>query len=133
VNIQSPDAQLIQTKAVMSLFDSWNLGTEEVKSVLGLPEDLRARGLQKFRTHQAFPDDPDIQRRIDYLLRIAGAMRTTYPTNPGMGARWLRQPHRRFGQTPLLVLLEGGEAGLIAVLAELDCTFCWDLSGSKSA
>lgn len=133
MNNQTQDAQLIQTKAVMSVLDSWKLGAEEVKTILGLPEDLRGRSIQKFRTHQAFPEDPEIQRRIDYLLRIVGALRTTYPTNPGMGARWLRQVHRRFGCTPLSILLQGDEAGLIAVLAELDCTFCWDLSGSKNA
>ena len=132
MNKLTQDAQLMQTKAVMSVLDSWNLGTEEMKTILGLPKDLRARNLQKFRTHQAFPEDPKIQRRIDYLLRIVGALRTTYPTNPGMGAQWLRKIHRRLECTPLSKMLEGDEAGLRAVLAELDCTFCWDLSGSKS-
>jgi hypothetical protein len=29
-------------------------------------------------------------------------------------------------------MLEGGDSGLIAVLSELDCTFSWDLTGSKA-
>jgi len=128
----TPESRLMLTKATMSILDSWKLGNEEMRLVMGLPDKVRARSFQKYRSHESFPDEPGIQRRTDYVLRIAGALRTTYPTNPQMGGRWLRQKHRRFGRTPLSVLLEGGEDGLIAVLAELDCTFSWDLSGSKS-
>ena len=127
----TPESRLILTKATMHILDSWNLGTDEMRQVMGLPDKVRARSFQKFRSHEPFPDEPGIERRADYVLRIAGALRTTYPTNPQMGGRWLRQKHRRLGGTPLSVLLEQGEDGLVAVLAELDCTFSWDLSGSK--
>ncbi len=126
------ESRVLLTRATMSILDSWRLRPEEMQAVLGLPEKTRARSLQKFRTHEPFPDEPEIHRRADYVLRIAGALRTTYPTNPHMGWRWLRQKHRRLGRTPLSVLLEEGEDGLVQILAELDCTFCWDLSGSKS-
>ena len=132
MNEMNHDDRLMMTKATMSVLDSWNLGTEQMQRLLGLSEKVRARSFQKFRSHEPFPDQADIQRRADYVLRIAGALRTTYPTNPSMGSRWLRQRHRRFDNTPLAVLMEGGENGLVAVLAELDCTFCWDLSGSKA-
>jgi hypothetical protein len=50
-----------------------------------------------------------------------------------MSGRWVRQGHRRFGRrSPLSMILRDGESGLIAVLSELDCTFSWDLTGSKS-
>ncbi|MCB1831335.1 MAG: DUF2384 domain-containing protein, partial [Gammaproteobacteria bacterium] len=68
----------------------------------------RARSLQKYRSHEVFPDEPEIERRADYILRIAGALRTSYPTNPYMGERWLRLKHRRFGRTPLAVLMSDG-------------------------
>ncbi|HHH38030.1 MAG TPA: DUF2384 domain-containing protein [Sedimenticola sp.] len=129
----SHESRLVLTKATMSILDSWRLGTEEMRTVLGLPDKVRARGFQRFRMNEAFPDDPAVERRMNYVMKIAGALHTTYPTNPMMAARWLRQKHRRFGRTPLAVLLEGGEEGLVAVLAELDCTFCWDLSGSKAS
>ncbi|PLY17173.1 MAG: DUF2384 domain-containing protein [Sedimenticola sp.] len=124
--------RLTLTKATMSILDSWKLETEQMRVVLGLPADVRARGFQKYRSHETFPDDPKVARCADYVLRIAGALRTAYPVNPTMGGRWLRQRHRRFGCTPLSVMLEGGEDGLVAVLAEVDCTFSWDLSGSRS-
>ena len=82
---------------------------------------------------EVLPEDPKVLRRAGYLLRISDALRTTYPRNPEMAGRWIRQGHRRFGKrTPLAIMLDGGESGLIAVLSELDCTFSWDLTGSKS-
>jgi len=126
------EQRLALTRATMSILDSWKLGTEEMRMVLGLPETVRARGFQRFRNHEAFPEDAAVDRRADYVLRIAGALHTTYPTNPSMGGRWLRQPHRRLGQPPLALMLKD-EGGLVRVLAELDCTFSWDLTGSKSS
>lgn len=123
------------TMAVMELLDSWNLSTKEMQVILRLPENFRARAFVKFREgHETLPDDTDVLRRANYLLRIADALRTTYPLNPKMSGRWINQRHRRFGRrTPLSMILNGGEGGLIAVLAELDCTFSWDITGSSAA
>ena len=122
------------TRAVMGLLDSWDLDTREIQAVLCLPENLRARALNKYRDGtDVLPDNPVVLRRARYLLRIADALRTTYPRNPRMSGRWVRQGHRRFGRrSPLSIILRDGESGLIAVLSELDCTFSWDLTGSKS-
>ena len=122
------------TRAVMKLLDSWQLDVGEIQSVLCLPEKTRARALNKFREGtDVLPDDPVVLRRAGYLLRISDALRTTYPMNPRMSGRWVRQGHRRFGRrTPLSIMLKDGESGLIAVLAELDCTFSWDLTGSMA-
>ena len=121
------------TQAVMGLLDSWQLDTREIQGVLSLPETVRARALNKFREGtDVLPDDPAVLRRAGYLLRISDALRTTYPLNPRMSGRWVRQGHRRFGRrSPLSIILRDGESGLIAVLSELDCTFSWDLTGSK--
>jgi hypothetical protein len=122
------------TQAVMGLLDSWELDTREIQGVLCLPETMRARALNKLREGtDVLPDDPVVLRRASYLLRISDALRTTYPRNPRMAGRWVRQGHRRFGRrSPLSIILNDGESGLIAVLSELDCTFSWDLTGSKS-
>ncbi len=122
------------TRAVMQLLDGWRLETSEMQAMLAMPDNVRSRAFHKFREgQQAFPEDPAVLRRSHYLLRIADALRTTYPRNPEMGGRWLRQGHRRFGnRSPLTIILEGGEGGLVAVLSELDCTFSWDLTGSTA-
>ena len=122
------------TQAVMALLDSWQLDTKEIQAVLSLPETMRARALNKFREGaDSLPKDPVVLRRAGYLLRISDALRTTYPLNPRMSGRWVRQGHRRFGRrSPLSIMLRDGESGLIAVLSELDCTFSWDLTGSTT-
>ena len=121
------------TQAVMALLDSWQLETREIQAVLSLPDNVRTRALNKFREgSESLPEDPAVLRRAGYLLRIADALRTTYPLNPRMSGRWVRQGHRRFGKrSPLSIILRDGESGLIAVLSELDCTFSWDLTGSQ--
>ncbi len=122
------------TRAVMALLDAWRLDSREIQAVLNLPGDVRARALNRYREgNEVLPDDPAILRRAAYLLRISDALRTTYPLNPRMSGRWVRQGHRRFGRrSPLSIMLRDGESGLIAVLSELDCTFSWDLTGSKT-
>jgi len=50
-----------------------------------------------------------------------------------MAGQWVKMRHRRFrNRTPLQMIFEGGEMGLVAVLSELDCTFSWDMTGSKA-
>lgn len=121
------------TRAVMDLLDRWRLDAQEMHAILAMPPTVRARTFAKYRQGDAvFPDDAAVLRRANYLLRIADSLRTTYPRNPEMSGRWVRQPHRRFGRrTPLSIIFNDGESGLIAVLSELDCTFSWDLTGSK--
>ncbi len=128
----TPEQRLTLTKATMSILDSWKLGVEDMRVLLGLPKKTGARIFYKHRSHLPFPDQPEINRRMDYVLKIAGALHTTYPTNPHMGGMWLRKKHRRFGRPPLALMLGGDINDLILVLAQLDCTFGWDLSGSTA-
>ena len=122
------------TRLVMQLLDSWKLETAQMQALLCMPKEVRSRAFHKFREGtMTFPEDPNVLRRSQYLLRISDALRTTYPRNPEMAGRWIRQGHRRFGKrTPLTIMLDSGESGLIAVLSELDCTFSWDLTGSTA-
>jgi hypothetical protein len=122
------------TQAVMALLDEWQLGVDEMQQLLLLPSNVRARAFQKFRDgHETFPEEENTLRRANYLLRIADALRTTYPRNPKMAGQWVKMRHRRFrNRTPLQMIFEGGEMGLVAVLSELDCTFSWDMTGSKA-
>lgn len=127
------ELQMTLTRNTMNVMDSWNLTPDEMRELLGLPDDVRSRSFQKYRMHQPFPNDEDVLRRADYVMRIAGALRTTYPANPQMGPRWLRQPNRRLGNPPLMLMLRDGEDGMIQVLAELDCTFGWEMMSRRPA
>jgi hypothetical protein len=129
MNAVAMNQAIDKTQETMEVLRVWRLGVEQVCFILGLPE-TRLRKLNRLGQSEALPDDPDVQRRADYVRRIAQALHTSYPTNPTMGSRWLRQKHRRLGQAPLALILEQGEGGLVQVLAELDCTFCWELNST---
>ena len=126
----SREDMLAITHGVMNLFDSWGLRPEEAMALLNM--EGKARHFVRYRHDTPFPDDPELMKRIDYLIRIGDALRTTYPTNPSMGKRWLRQSSQKFRRrSPLSTMIDDGERGLVNVLCHLDCTFAWDLSGSK--
>jgi len=117
----------------MSSLDEWGLSAEQQLLVLDLPEDTRSRKLRAYHNDTPFPATEAVEYRVVRLLGIIDALRTTYPKNLLMGGRWMKKPHRRFqDQTPVQRMLEGGSEGVTAVLAELDCTYAWDLSGSQA-
>ncbi len=130
----SEEDRLELTRAVMDLLDGWGLQAKDMLVVLDMPESVKARSMGRYRDGSTpLPDEPRVMHRIGFLLRISEALRTYFPTNPQMRARWMRQANRRLRkQAPLAVIVEGGEPGLMAVLAELDCTYAWDLSGSTA-
>lgn len=125
------EQRLAATLKIMTAVDDWGLSGAQILAILDMPEGHRTRHLQQFRKDTPLPDDEQVNKRIVRLLGIIDALRTTYPRNLQMGARWMKMPHRRFKKrSPLLTMLEDGETGVIAVLAELDCTYAWELSGS---
>ena len=129
----SQDRQIFMTQKVMSSLDEWGLSAAEQLTVLDLPEGTRTRKLRSFHDDTPFPETEEVKYRVVRLLGIIDALRTTYPKNMLMGGRWMKTPHRRFqNKTPLQKMLEDGNNGVTAVLAELDCTYAWDLSGSQS-
>lgn len=131
MNNLTEDRRLTVTLKIMAAVDEWGLNGEQILAVLDMPEGERTRHLQKYRKDTALPDIEQVNNRMVCLLGIIDALRTTYPRNLQMGARWMKMPHRRFKKrSPLITMLEDGETGVIAVLSELDCTYAWELSGS---
>lgn len=128
----SAEKRLLHTKKVMDALDEWGLSGEQILAVLDFPETERSRHLAKYRKDTPFPDDERVACRVKFLLGIIDALRTTYPRNLQMGARWMAAPHVRLqNRCPLQAMLEDGEHGVVAVLSELDCAYAWELSGSK--
>lgn len=121
------------TRKVMSMLESWNLSAQDMIQLLQLPDSVKARNMARFRDDEAFPVDASVDRRVAYLLRIEEALHTYFPRNPEMRDMWVKRGNKQFGKrSPLAVMVEDGESGLISVLSHLDCTFAWDLTGSKS-
>lgn len=118
--------QVALTRITMDQLDHWHVPEEVVYSLLALTATSETSSLADFRNNVPFPPYPETLRRMEYLLRIADALRTTFPASPQMGVHWIHQPNRKLeGRSPLAVMLEG-EAGLVAVLSHLDCSFAWD-------
>ena len=126
----SESDDVIITRMTMQLMDDWGLDAKQIISLLALPSSVRSRHLDKFRNGHSFPKNQNTLVRIEHIAGIADALRTTFPRNMHMAARWLRTPHRRFkNKTPIDTMLQS-ETGLLAVRSELDCAYAWDRSGS---
>jgi hypothetical protein len=120
------------TNHIMQLLDSWGVNGDQKKIILGLPEDMRTRKLERYRQDEVFPDTDQINQHIEHILGIADALRTSFPRNIEMCARWMKQPHKRFNnEPPISVMVDKGLAGLIQVRSQLDCSFAWHTSGSS--
>ncbi|MBK1724394.1 DUF2384 domain-containing protein [Thiocystis violacea] len=127
------DARLSLTRHTMELLEGWGLASREIAELLQLPDTVKPRHLVRFRDQEAFPDDPKVNRRVAYLSRIDEALNTYFPRNAEMRHLWVRRANKQFGRrAPVAVMVEDGESGLISVLSHLDCTFAWDLTGSKT-
>lgn len=127
------DERLLLTRKTMGLLEGWGLGARDIVKILSLPESIRARSISRFRESEPFPDEPEVNRRISYLMRIEEALYTYFPRSPEMRSMWIKRGNKQFGKrSPIAVMVEGGEQGLIYVLSHLDCTFAWDQTGSTS-
>lgn len=128
----SEQQKILRTQKVMHALDEWGLNGEQILAVLDFPKTERSRHLAKYRKDTPFPDDENVNCRVKFILGIIDALRTTYPRNVQMGARWMASPLVRLqNRCPIEAMLEDGESGVIAVLSELDCAYAWELSGSK--
>ncbi|MDQ1362816.1 MAG: hypothetical protein QG652_676 [Pseudomonadota bacterium] len=127
------DQQILLTRKVMHHLQEWGLSAEQQIAVLNLPDDTKSRRLRAYHENTPFPDTAEVEYRVIRLLGIIEALRTSYPGNPLMASHWIKTPHKRFdNRTPLHIMLQDGGDGVTAVLAELDCTYAWDLCGSQT-
>ena len=117
------------TRMIMSILDSWGLTGQAQMDILNLPKGIPVRALRRYRENTPFPDDAAVYERVDHIVGIYDALRTTYPHNPPMGVLWMKQSNTRFqDQSPLQVIVEGGLQGLLRVRTHLDCTYDWQVN-----
>ena len=125
------EERLELTRGILNMLDDWEVKASDQLLLLGL-KGIPARELSRMRDGRAFPDEPDVMLRIEHLISIADALRTTFPFSRHMGRLWMHKPNRKFRQrSPMATMVEDGVTGLISVRSHLDCTFSWDQSGSK--
>lgn len=133
-NKLSKEEMLDVTGKVIQYLDSWQLRPGEVFSILGMPDE-KSRNLPQYRKMQkSLPQTEEVFTRVDHIIGIADALRTTYPFSDKMRLMWLRKPHRRFRKdTPLSVILNEGVNGLMRVRVEVDCAYGWAISDAMNA
>jgi hypothetical protein len=113
-------------RGIMSILDKWGLSATEQVKLLNLPEKIPTRMLRRFRDDTPFPDIKEVNERLEHIIGIVDALRTTYPHNPSMGLIWMKQKNKRFQRrAPVSVMVEDGLDGIIAVRSHLDCAFDW--------
>ena len=121
------EARVALTRAIIAILDEWGIRDADQLVLLALPSGTRVRAIRKYRENTPFPESEEIMERLEHIIGIADALRTTYPRNARMAAQWMISPHKRFdGQSPLSVMINNGLKGLLSVRAQLDCAFAWD-------
>ena len=125
------EARVLLSNQIMELLDRWGTNGEQKIILLGLPDDIRTRKLEKYRQDEPFPDNETVNTHLEHLVGIADALRTTFPRNVEMCTLWMKKPHKRFNNaTPMEIMVQKGLPGIIQVRAQLDCSFAWNASGS---
>jgi len=128
----STDDRAQLASLIVQLLDDWGLRPADQVTLLALPAGTRAGCIRQHRQGTPLPTDPAVTERIEHLIGIADALRTSYPCNARMGAIWMNTVNHRFdNRTPLAAMLEDGLNGVIAVRVQLDCAYDWNLSGSR--
>jgi len=113
-------------RMVVNMLDDWGIKPSDQVNVLALPDGTPARMLRRYHEDTPLPDNPDVLKRVEHLMGIADALRTTFPRNANIGLLWLKQPCKRLRRRrPLDIMIEDGLSGLITVRTHLDCSFAW--------
>lgn len=126
MNNMTHDEQITVTVGIMEILDSWKMSAAEIISLLDLPEKTPTRALRKYRDSTPFPVSASLVERIEHIIGITDALRTSYPHNPQMGQMWIRQRSKKLNnQIPLQIIIEEGLQGIIEVRKHLDCSYDW--------
>lgn len=120
------DEQVALTVRIMEILDGWGMSSAEIISLIALPGKTPTRALRRYRENTAFPISPEVEERIDHIMGITDALRTSYPHNPNMGKMWIRQRSKKLNnQIPLQIIIENGLEGIVEIRKHLDCSYDW--------
>lgn len=107
-------------KMVMTLFDHWQLSTEDQAVLLGIASNNRA-ALMRYRKGDPIGNSRDQYERVGHLLGIHKNLRLLFPHNRDLAYRWMSTRNQAFNNfTPVEVIKEWGFAGLLMVRSYLD-------------
>ena len=120
------DEQVSLTTRIMDILDGWGMSSAEIISLLALPDKTPTRALRRYRDDTPFPITPELNERIEHIIGITDALRTSYPHNPQMGKMWIRQRSKKLqNKIPLQIIVEKGLEGVVEIRKHLDCSYDW--------
>ncbi len=122
----SDDERSQLARALMHLFDEWDLDLEQRVALLDLPKDTKARALTRYRNGEPIPDGSELLTRAKYLLGIQHSLETTLPMNAAIVQAWpTTENSSLMNRRPLDVMLEHGVEGIKQVYDLLTATDDW--------
>lgn len=121
-------------RAVMAILTEWKVDAADQAVILGFPDGTPGRKMRRYHDETPLPDEPKIMERVEHIISIADALRTTYPTSRNMRSIWMHRPIRRLRhRKPVHIMVEDGLDGIVRVRSHLDCSYMWDVTGSAPA
>ena len=116
-------------RSIMVILDGWGLNAKQLASLLALPDGTPTRALRRYREDTPFPNDSVLYERVEHIIGISDALRTSYPHNPPMAALWMKQANKRFdGVSPIQKIVREGLDGLMTVRSHVDCAYDWQVN-----
>lgn len=107
-------------KMIMTLFDHWELTTEDRLELLGLSPSNRS-ALSRYRRGEPLAQSRDLLERAGILLGIHKNLRLLFPHNRELAYAWMTTRNKALGGlAPAEAIKEYGFPGLLMVRAYLD-------------
>lgn len=113
-------------KTIIAILAEWQLDSQDQISMLGLPENTKARALTRMGTHGTAVVNEDFMDRARLILAIKNAVDSLYPHNTRAASLWITTPNYYFSNsTPATVMAVDGIEGMERVLNHLNGTEDW--------
>ena len=127
----SAEKRIKLTLFIINMLDDWGVSDSDKLDMLAMPEGTRSRAIRALREGiKPLPETDETNERIDHMLGIADALRTSNPLNEAAGGMWMRRRNTRFkGRSPIQAMIEDGINGIMAVRVHLDCSWDWHVHG----
>lgn len=122
----SHDERSHLARALMHLFDQWDLDLEQRVALLDLPDDTKTRTLTRYRNGEPIPEGGDLLVRAKYLLGIQHSLEIALPMNAAIIQAWPTTENSSLqNRRPLDVMLEHGVDGMKQVYDLLTANEDW--------
>ncbi|WP_196259173.1 MbcA/ParS/Xre antitoxin family protein [Pelagibacterium limicola] len=104
-------------RAVMNLFERWQLSDAEAREILG---GLAARTWARWKAGEIGRIDRDLATRLSLLMGIHKGLRYLF-SDPARGYEWISKPNSALGgKSPANIMAQGDMFSLARVRAYLD-------------